>query len=289
MTILITGGSGFVGKALLEDEKLEEFQLIVPSRNPKIYREFYRHKKNIKFIHFQQELDYIVRKYKPDIIINLLGILTENRKVGSTYEKVHFEYTKRLIESAVYINVKKFIQMSALGADTNSESRYQRTKGIAEEIVINSRLNYTIFRPSIILDSGQKLYKDLEKLSKISPVIFAPTGKVQPVHLVDVKDCFIKAILDDGKTSNKIYELCGNKVVSYKELFEFVLKEINIKRLVIQVPNWIFLPLIPLFSILPEPPLTYDQYLMLKKPNICTGKFEGVKNLLSKIYSIAHL
>lgn len=283
MKILITGGTGFVGRSILEDERLEKFQLIVPSRNPKIHREFYRHKKNIKFIYFQQELDYIVRKYKPDVIVNLLGILTENRKAGITYEKVHFEYTKRLVESGVSIKVKKFIQMSALGADINSESRYQRTKGIAEEIVINSGLDYTIFRPSIILDNGQKLYKDLEKLSKISPIIFAPTGKVQPVHLLDVRDCFIKAILDNDKTKNKIYELCGNQILSYKELFEFVLKKINKKRLVIQIPNWVFLPLIPIFNLFPNPPLTYDQYLMLKKPNVCSDKYEGVKNLLGSV------
>ncbi|NPA54153.1 MAG: complex I NDUFA9 subunit family protein [Aquificae bacterium] len=275
MKIFITGATGFVGRYLVGDLK-EKNELIIPVRNVKKAEAILGTYPTIKYIKFNENLYSLVKETKPDVIINLLGILTENKE--NTYEKVHVEYTKQLVNGAMEVGFIKFLQMSALGADKNSKSRYAKTKAIAEEYVINSGLNYIIYRPSIILGREQKLFSDLKKFSKIAPFFLAPKGKVQPVHILDVKDAFIKGLDKDLK--NKIYELCGPKIISYKELFKFALKTVGIKKPVIEVPVSVFYILQPFFSLFPEPPITKDQLYLLEKDNVCLKGNGGIKELL---------
>ncbi|WP_457623117.1 complex I NDUFA9 subunit family protein [Persephonella sp.] len=281
MKIFITGGTGFVGRYLVKNLS-EHHQIILPTRDIKKAENLFENLKsqqNITFIHFQEDLDHLIKKYKPDVVINLLGILHENRKKGVTYEKIHFEYTKKLVDSSSEIGIKLFIQMSALGADPKSKSRYQRTKGVAEEYIISSKLDYIIHRPSIILGKEQKLFEDFEKFSKISPFFLAPSGKVQPVNILDVRDSFINSL----NIKNEIFELCGDRIVSYKELFEFALKYKNIKRPVFEMPLIFFKFMLPIFKIMPEPPMTEDQIYMLEKDNVCSGNFKGVRDILGNV------
>ncbi|GAB6072392.1 complex I NDUFA9 subunit family protein [Venenivibrio stagnispumantis] len=278
MRILITGGTGFVGRYIV-DALADDYTIILPVRNVEKINRLYK-KDNIIPIQFKENLKDIVIEQNPDIVINLLGILKEEN--GATFEKVHFEYSKKLIDGAKNIKIKKFIQMSALGADINSKSKYQQTKAKAEKYLIESGLDYVIFRPSIIMGKEQKLFEDFKKFAKITPIFLAPVdAKVQPVHILDVRDCYIKAVKTDIK--NEIFELCGDKIINYKELFDFALRYIGIKRLVIPVPRIFFKPIAEISSILPQAPITKDQYYMLEKDNICSGKYKGVKDLLGSI------
>ncbi len=281
MEILVTGGTGFVGRYIV-GELSKNFQVIIPTRDIKRGESIFTQSdyfKNIKIIHFQEDLDHIVKKYRPQIIINLLGILYERKKEDITFEKVHFEYTKKLVDAASDIDTKLFVQMSALGADPRSKSRYQRTKGVAEEYIRSSNINYIIHRPSIIMGKEQKLFEDMKKFGRLMPIFFAPEGKVQPVHILDVRDSFLRSLNE----KNEIYELCGDRIVTFKELFEFALDYVGYKRPIIQMPKIFFKFMLPFFSLLPEPPMTKDQYYMLQKDNICSGKYRGVKELLGKI------
>jgi len=278
VNILITGGTGFIGKNVIEELE-KQYHLILPVRNPdKLEGE----SPNITVVDFPEELTEVVTRYNPDIIINLLGILNEEPKKGITFEKVHVEYVRQLVEGAKRSGVKKFIQMSALGADENSKSRYARTKAEGERLVINSGIDYVILRPSIILGKGQKLFEDLKKFSVLTPVILAPKGKVQPVHIDDVVKTVKKAV-DDDNLKNEIIELCGTRIVSYKELFEFALSYIGRKRIVIEMPAGFFWFMLPVFRLLPEPPVTEDQLYLLEKDNVCSGKHKTQKDILGQV------
>ncbi|MBK3331673.1 complex I NDUFA9 subunit family protein [Persephonella atlantica] len=275
MKILITGGTGFVGRHVVEDLE-REYHIIVPTRRVSKAQL----SSGVEFIPFSKELGSVVKQIKPDVIINCLGILKEEK--GETFEKVHVEYVKKLLQGAKEIGLKRFIHISALGADINSKSRYAKTKAEGEQIIKNSGIDYIILRPSIILGKGQKLFEDLKKFSKLTPVIFAPEGNVQPVHVLDVVDTIRKGI-EDEKFKNIIIELCGNRIVSYKELFEFALSYIGKKRIVIQMPSSFFWFMLPVFRFFPEPPVTEDQLYLLEKDNVCSGNFPTQKNILGKV------
>jgi len=280
MKILITGSTGFVGRYIV-NKLSEKYKLILPVRSFEKAKNVLKLNENITLIEFSENLDKIVVKNKLDVIVNLIGILRENRENNTTFEKVHYVFTEKLINGAVKSTVKYFIQMSALGADITSKSRYLKTKAMAEEVVKSSGLNYSIFRPSIILGKEQLLFKQFREISKFVPFFFAPKGKVQPVHILDVRDCFVEKIERFGK--NNIYELCGNEIVSYKKLFEFALNYTGNKKPVIEVNRYFLLPAAIVGTFFDFLPITYDQWLMLEKDNVCSGNFKGVESLLGKI------
>lgn len=282
MKIVIYGASGFIGRYVVD--ALKGHELIVPLRDVEKRERLFKHLEGIKFTSFNQKRpgNTIVEE-KPDVIINLVGILREDRDNGITFENVHFQLSKDLIDASKEVSTLKFIQMSALGADLNARSRYLKTKAMAEEYLINSGLNYVIFRPSIVMGREQRLLNDLKKYSKIAPFFLAPIDvKVQPVHVLDVAESFKRAVEDDG-IKNQIFELCGNRVVNFKELFEFGLLYTDVNRIVVGVKKKMFLPLLPFFYILPEPMMTLDQYYMMDKDNVCSKKVKGVKDLLGKV------
>lgn len=277
MKILVYGSTGFVGRYVVR-QLLNKAELFLAVRDEQKAKDIFDGKVNT--IKLKNNIGDEILDIIPDVVINLIGILRETSE--NTFEKVHYEIPKMLIDVSKQVGVKKFIQMSALGANLNSKSRYQKTKAMAEEYLKKSGLDYVIFRPSIIMGKEQKLFDDLKKYSKIAPFFLAPCdAKVQPVNVYDVATCFEKASLSEIK--NQIFELCGNKVVNYKELFEFALNYLGIKRPVIGVPKKMFLFMIPVFAIIPEPIMTLDQYYMLEEDNVCKGSYPGVKDLVGSV------
>lgn len=281
MKIVVYGSSGFVGRYVVD--RLKEYHLVLPVLEKDAVERKYTGLNNIKVTQLDRSNPgrHIIEE-KPDIVINLIGILKENPRQDITFENVHYTITKNLIDSSKSVQLSKFIQMSALGADINSKSRYLKTKAMAEKYLIESNIDYVIFRPSIILGKEQKLFDDLKKYSKIAPFFLAPIDvKLQPVHVLDVADCFKKVVEEDIK--NELFELCGSKVINFKELFEFALLYTDVHRPVVGIPKKLFIPLIPFFMLLPDPIMTLDQYYMLEKDNICSKRYKGVKDLLGKV------
>ncbi|WP_456465126.1 NAD-dependent epimerase/dehydratase family protein [Persephonella sp.] len=278
MKLFITGGTGFIGSYVVDDLERDN-QIILPVRNPS---KVGKKTENVKIIPFEENLSVLIEKHQPQIVINLLGILNEDRKRGSTFQKIHVEYVKQIVDGSVKSNVEKIIHVSALGADINSKSMYAKTKAEGEKLIIDSGIDYLILRPSIVLGRGQKLFEDLKKFSKMTPVIFAPEGKVQPVHVEDLVDTIRKGV-EERDLKNIIVELCGNRIVSYKELFEFALSYIGKKRVVIQMPSSFFWFMLPIFKLFPEPPVTQDQLYLLEKDNVCTGRYPTHKDIIGKV------
>ncbi len=270
------GGGGFVGGALLR--RLAGHELVVPSRAPA----------RLKaaglpgsFPPFREDLAALVEEVRPEAVVNLLGIIKE--EAGETFEKVHFEYTRRLAAGASRAGVRRFVQMSALGADPASRSRYQASKGRAEAWLASSGLEHTVFRPSLITGPGQRLFADLARLARVLPFLAAPADAwAAPVNVEDVADCFAKAVLEGLPAG--LYELAGEERLDYAELFRRGLAAAGApRRPVIGVPKAVFLPLLPLFSLLPSPPLTADQYRMLAAPNVPSGRYPGVAEILGGV------
>jgi len=273
MKILIAGAGGFVGQALLE--RLAGHDLVLPSREPE---KFLRAGLKGDFPRFSGDLAGLVAAAAPEAVINLLGIIRETP--GASFALVHEDYTRRLLAGARAAGVKKFIQMSALGADPASPSAYQRSKAAGEAAVIGSGLPYVIFRPSFIFGPGQKLAGELRGLARFTPVFAAPSDSLAaPVGVDEVARCFVRAV-EDPSVINEIFELGGERTVSFRDIVAETLRSSGVWRPVLGLPRRLFYPLLPLFSLFPSPPMTREQYLMLASPNLPSGKFRGVKDLL---------
>lgn len=165
--------------------------------------------------------------------IHLVGIIFEKRLRGQTFERIHVEGTRRVIEACKAAGVKRIAHMSALGSRVNASSEYHRTKWLAEGFVKDSGLDWTIFRPSIIHGPDgefMRLMKSFVSDAFVPALGFIPTplpvipyfgdgqNKLQPVSVKDVAHCFVAA-LSRPDTIGKIYGLGGPEAVSWKELY----------------------------------------------------------------------
>ncbi len=254
--VLVAGASGFIGSRVVKALSEKDFSPVLISRNLQKLKK--RFPDFSAFSTSEIEKAFLL---KPFAVVNSVGILKEE---GSTYEEAHVKFTEKLVELSKKHGVKKFVQISALGTSPKEKSRYFKTKWKAEEIVRKSGIPYAILRPSIVLGKGQKLYDDLKRFSRFLPVLGTPRMKVQPVRIEKVIDAVLKAV--ECRITGTV-ELCGAEVVTMAELFRRVLREIGIKRPVVEVPKFLLFPL----AILKIGGLDLEQFKMIKD-NVCGGK-----------------
>ena len=211
-----------------------------------------------------------------DAAINLIGIIREAPGRGVTFQRLHVEATRNIVNAAREGGVKRHLQMSALGTRADSPARYFKSKFQAEVEVRGSGLDYTIFRPSIIFGPKDDFINKLAGLMRLlpaMPVIGDGEYQMQPISADDVARCFVEA-LEKPETVGQTYELCGPDRLSYNALLDTIGRAIG-KNRVAKVKNPLALmrlvvPLLEGFSFFP---ITSDQITMLVQGNTCDGSW----------------
>jgi len=185
---------------------------------------------------------------------------------------VHVHGTEHVLAACKRHNIKQYLHMSALGAGNIPASTYSRSKGAAEGYVRQSGLNWTLIRPSIIYGAGDSFFTKFKDMSAILPIVpvIQPTTHFQPIWVEDVARVFVQCIAN-RHVSGKTYELAGPNTYSFMELMTLLMTTLQRKRLLLAVPNIAAKLLANISSILPTPPLTTDQLLLLQHDNIING------------------
>lgn len=214
-----------------------------------------------------------------DAVIHLVGIIAEQR--GATFENVHVDGTRNVLAAAAAAGVARFVHMSALGAHAQAESSYQRTKGAAEELVRASGLDWTIMRPSLVIGVGDAFFgqtlKQLVTLPPIIPVVGTGAYPFRPVWVEDVATAFVSA-LSQGAAVGRSLDLTGPTEYSLRELLVMIRDLLRPGKPLVNVPLPLMRVGVQLFRVLPHPPITRDQLLMLLAGN--TGEPEPAASLL---------
>lgn len=274
MKVFITGATGFVGRYVVGELLSKGYEVYAGVRTlQKLYSLFGEKVKGYR-VNFEdkEEVKRVLSEIKPDFVIHLIGILYEDKRRGITFHKVHYLYSKNLVEVAKELGVRKFLLMSALGTHDEAPSLYHQTKRWAEKELVASGLNYTIFRPSMILGPQQKLFYDMYKITSLLPVLALPDGGRYPFQPVDVRDvaCAYAKALEDPSTDKKTYELCGTTVVSFRDLLKKVFDYWKRRVVIIPAPKGLmYYSAKVVEKLISPPPFTSDQMLMMWKPNTC--------------------
>ncbi|MBI5102496.1 MAG: complex I NDUFA9 subunit family protein [Nitrospirae bacterium] len=204
-----------------------------------------------------------------DLVVHLVGIIEE--KGGSTFQKVHVEGTRNLLDEARSAGVRHFFYQSALGADINSWSGYLRTKAAAEEMVKESGLRYTIFRPSLIIGPWDGFTKMIVGMLKVSPVLPIPgdgMAKFQPIYVNDWLKC-IEKVIDHPELYQSVYELGGPEHIPYHELVGLIAEVSGHKRPELNIPMGLMkFGAALLGGLTSSPPVTSDQLRLLEQDNV---------------------
>ncbi|HYQ48786.1 MAG TPA: complex I NDUFA9 subunit family protein [Thermodesulfovibrionales bacterium] len=204
-----------------------------------------------------------------DFVIHLVGIIEE--KGQATFQSIHVEGTRSLVAEAKRAGVRHFFYQSALGAYSGSWSGYLRTKAEAEEMVEQSGIPCTIFRPSLIIGLGDGFTRKLVDVIKLSPVVPMPgkgEAKFQPVYIKDWVRCMRK-VIDDPEGFSGTYEIGGPEYLTYREIVEHLSKAMGYRKPVLSIPmEFVKLGASVLKRVMPSPPVTMDQLRLLEQDNI---------------------
>ena len=203
-----------------------------------------------------------------DAVVNLVGIIAQRGE--QTFQRVHVDGTRHLIEAAESLGIKRFVQMSALGAAAGAASRYSATKFEAEELLRKSDLEWTIFRPSLIFGVGDDFFGRVLKnlvATPIVPQIGDGLFPFRPVWVGDVAQCFAQALINPA-TIGQIYDLVGPKEYTFRQLLDLEMDTLGSRKPVVPAPIFLMDIAVPLMQVLgPLAPITSDQYAMLKAGN----------------------
>jgi uncharacterized protein YbjT (DUF2867 family) len=171
-----------------------------------------------------------------EVAVNLVGILSESGK--QTFETVHVNGARKMAEAARAAGVRRFVQVSAIGADADSGSLYARTKARAEAAVREIYPDAVILRPSVIFGPEDEFFNRFATLARFSPALPLIGGghtRFQPVFVGDVAEAI--ALAADGKaTPGAVYELGGPSIKTLREVMEYVLATIQRQRPLISIP-----------------------------------------------------
>jgi NADH dehydrogenase len=206
------------------------------------------------------------------------------------FQTLHAMGARTVAEAAAAAGASRLVQVSAIGADEHSASKYARTKAMGEAAAREAFPGVTIVRPSIVFGPEDQFFNRFARMAALSPALPLFGGghtKFQPAFVSDVAEA-IARIVEDPATAGQVYELGGPGVFSFKALMEFVLRETGRGRALVPLP-WPAASLIgmggdlmetlsgfPLWPPIP-PPLTTDQVAQLKVDNIATGQgFEAL-------------
>jgi NADH dehydrogenase len=281
-TITVFGGTGFVGRNLISKLAKKGFKIIVPTRNPYLhgYLKPLGEPGQIEVIKFHfSDLDHMKSLIQDsEYVINCIGILYESK--DQTFNNLHHLFPKFLSSVLNKEVTKRFIHISALGVNEESRSLYIKSKLSGEKAVIENFNNSIILRPSIIFGVDDNFFNLFNKLINLLPVIplVGAHSKFQPCYVGDISDAIIN-IIDNHKINNGIYELGGPNIYSFKELIEVLLKQLNKKRLIIELPEFVAGIQARIMQLFPKPLLTVDQIEILKSDNVCTGSLPSFNNL----------
>jgi uncharacterized protein YbjT (DUF2867 family) len=237
MTVLVTGGTGFVGPKVVHALRAEERPVRVLARNPE---------KQDRFRAWGCEVvqgdmtdaDSLLRAVDgAEAVVHLVSLAPFADPNAA--RRVMEQGTRDLVEAAKGAGAKRFVLMSALGIreDTKDLSAYSHAKWVEEQAVEESGLEHTIFRPSFVFGRDGGLLPGLLRLVRWSPVTPVPSPrKLQPIWVDDVASYFART-LELGAKSNGTWELAGPDQVSWRELYARLARVTGKRRAVFDVPG----------------------------------------------------
>lgn len=275
--VLLIGGSGFVGSAVAERLTAAGFRLLVPTR----HRARARHLLPLPTTDvveadvFDPPTLAALMEGK-DAVVNLVGVLHSRpgSPYGPDFARAHVELPRRLVAAALQSGVRRIVHVSALGADPQGPSGYQRSKADGEAAIraAEPELAWTILRPSVIFGPGDSFLNLFAELLQRFPVM--PLGgaeaRFQPVYVQDVAEVVVDALLRSDAPGQTI-PLAGPRVYTLRELVEYVGDLTGHRRPVLPLPDGLALVQAALLEKLPGALMSRDNLYSMRVPNIVTA------------------
>lgn len=220
MKVLVTGGTGFIGRYLCAELDSRGHDVIALARSPDASDLPAGVEVREGDVTERDSLDFSGQ----EVVVNLVALSPLFEPKGEkTHESVHLEGTRNVVSEATDAGVERIVQMSALGADPDGPTDYIRAKGKAEAVVRESALDWTIFRPSVVFGDGGEFVSFTKKLTPpgIAPMPGGGRTRFQPIYVEDLAPILADAVEDDSH-AGELYEIGGPEVLTLAEVAKLV-------------------------------------------------------------------
>lgn len=273
MRLVVLGGTGFVGGHLLNRLARDGHQLTVLTRNREKHRAIgvipgvRLHSCDV---HDPAQLRAAL--LGADAVINLIGILNPSGR--QTFQRVHVELTRQLIEACREAGVARLHQMSSLKAGQGL-SQYLKTRGEAETLVRGSGLGWTLYQPSVIFGDGDGLVSRFAKILRMTPVLplaRAPS-KLAPTFVGDVAEAIARCVADDKLSLERSFELYGPQVLTLGEIVTAIRDAAGLHTRILPLPDSLGRLQAQFAELLPGKPFSLDNFRSLRTDSV--GKTDG--------------
>ncbi|MBM1555459.1 complex I NDUFA9 subunit family protein [Sulfitobacter mediterraneus] len=287
--VTIYGGSGFVGRYIARRMAKAGWRVRVAVRRPNeaLFVKPYGVVGQVEPILCNIRDDNSVRAAMvgADAVVNCVGILAESGK--NSFDAVQVEGATRVARLAADEGIARMVQISAIGADEDSDSEYAQTKAGGEAGVLEHMPGAVILRPSIVFGPEDEFFNRFAGMTRFSPVLplVNADAKFQPVYVDDVAHAAELALT--GKAEAGVYELGGPDTESFRELMQRMLGVIGRRRLILNMPNWMArlmafgfdMMQAMTFGLISNGVLTRDQVKNLQNDNVVAQDAQGFDSL----------
>ncbi len=267
--IVVFGGSGFIGRALIARLARRGAYVTLFARHPERCRE-------LMVLSRLRAVQGDVRDpvavahalAGQDAAVNLVGVLDAPPK---TMRALHVDWPERLAESGRGLD--RLVHLSAVGAAPDGASRYLATKGEGESRIRRARAPWTILAPSVVFGPGDTLFNRFATLLRLAPGVMPvvrPQARFSPVYVNDVAEAILRVLVRTDPGGRHL-ALGGPEEWTMRELLVYTRRLIGVKRLLINLPD----PLARLqgafMGLLPGQPFSSDQFRTLTVDAVATS------------------
>jgi len=286
--VTIYGGSGFVGRYIARSMAKEGWRVRVAVRRPNeaMFVKPYGVVGQVEpvFCNVRDDASVAAVMQGADAVVNCVGILAPSGK--NTFDSVQAEAPGRIARIAAQHGLSRMVQISAIGADVESDSLYARTKAAGEAAVLEHMPHAVILRPSLIFGPEDQFFNRFAAMARRAPalpVVGAET-RFQPVYVDDVAQAARYSLLNEAVTG--VYELGGPDIATFRDLMHQMQDVIRKRRSVVNIPFWAARIMGGGFDILSKvsfglipPQITLDQVRNLAKDNVVSEGARGLSDL----------
>lgn len=274
--VTLFGGGGFIGRYAAQAIMRTGARVRIAERDPR--RAF--HVKALGSLGQTQFMaaditrpDTVARAVEgADSVVNLVGTF------GKDMGRVHVDGARAIAAAAAQAGVEALVHVSALGADPEAASAYDRTKGEGEEAVRAAFSNATVLRPSTVFGQEDQFLNRFAAMMTKTPVVPVLRAGVrfQPVFVGDVAEAIALAATEPARFAGQVFELGGPDTPTMAELLRWLAVETNRRPSFVELPDFAG-SLLASAGFLPGAPITRDQWLMLQKDNVVAPGAAGLE------------
>jgi NADH dehydrogenase len=208
-----------------------------------------------------------------DTIVHAAFITADQKQsAGNSYEKTNVQGTSNLIKAAKNAGVKRIIEIGGLGTKPDKPGSYMQGRYLAEKMLRDSGLGWTIIQPSVLFGKNAPFIKGLSGLISSAPVVpLIGGGKVlfQPIYVEDVVTVIIKTLEDPMGTTGKTFTIGGPDYYSFTQVIDELLRAMRKTRIKAPAPTALVgVGAAVMEAVLPKPPLTKAAMTLFSFNNI---------------------